>query len=100
MARAKSINVEVVLATTARQRLVRLRIADGATVADAIAASGIAADFPELPVGSCETAVWGEPAGPDQRLRDGDRIEVLRPLEFDPRDERRRLASAGRFMGR
>lgn len=99
MANAEEIAVEVVLATPDRQRLVRLRMPEGATVADAIAESGIPADFPQLPVENYRTAVWGELAGPGRRLRDGDRVEILRPLEIDPRDERRRLADAGRFMG-
>jgi putative ubiquitin-RnfH superfamily antitoxin RatB of RatAB toxin-antitoxin module len=29
-------------------------------------------------------------------LRDGDRVEILRPLELDPREARRRRASTGR----
>ena len=96
---ADTISVEVVLATAGKQRLVRLRLVRGATVADAIAESDIAAEFPELPVADCRTAVWGSLAGPDRVLADGDRVEILRPLEIDPRDERRRLAGAGRFMG-
>jgi putative ubiquitin-RnfH superfamily antitoxin RatB of RatAB toxin-antitoxin module len=32
-------------------------------------------------------------------LRDGDRLEVYRPLELDPREARRQLAAHGLAMG-
>ena len=92
-------SVEVVLATPGPQRLVRLELAGGATVAMAIEASGIPAEFPEFAGSTCRTAIWGQLVEPGQILKDGDRIEILRPLEIDPRTERRELASAGRFMG-
>ncbi|MBW2472464.1 MAG: RnfH family protein, partial [Deltaproteobacteria bacterium] len=33
-----------------------------------------------------------------RRLTDGDRVELYRPLEIDPREARRQLAEAGRTM--
>ena len=44
--------------------------------------------------------MWGRVVSPQQTLRDGDRVEILRPLEIDPRDARRHLAREGQFMGR
>jgi len=45
-------------------------------------------------------AVFGAQVGRDQRLEDGDRVEILRPLPQDPRQRRRSLARAGATMGR
>ena len=59
----------------------------GATVADALAASGWRAEA---------VAVFGIRATPDSLLQDGDRIELLRPLEADPKQARRTRAIARR----
>ena len=37
-------------------------------------------------------AVFGVRAESDAVLRDGDRVELLRPLQADPKDARRRRA--------
>ena len=93
------ITVELVFALRERQQLVTLTIGAQATVGDAIEQSGLAAAFPDQDLQAAPVAIWGKPADRDQRLRDGDRVEILRPLEIDPRQARRQLAEAGRFMG-
>ncbi|NMM75289.1 RnfH family protein [Rhodococcus sp. SRB_17] len=68
----------------------------GATVADALAASGLADTAPELfvPVPLC--GVWGRVVDPAQVLRDQDRVELYRPLTVDPKVARReRFARQG-----
>ncbi len=69
---------------------VEVELQAGATVADARAAA-YSPDDPEC-VG---VAVFGERAGPDTPLRDGDRVELLRALQTDPKDARRRRARDG-----
>lgn len=59
---------------------------DGATVGDAVAASGLALD------GIAGYAVFGVRAEVATRLREGDRVELLRPLRIDPKEARRRRA--------
>jgi putative ubiquitin-RnfH superfamily antitoxin RatB of RatAB toxin-antitoxin module len=57
---------------------------------EAIALAGIEGS------GQCPAvAVHGLLAKPDQVLREGDRVELLRPLLADPKDNRRRRARAG-----
>ncbi len=80
------IRVEVIQAWRRRHETVRLDLAGGATVADAIAAAGL------TPSGHVGVAVHGEIAAGDQQLRDGDRVELLRPLAIDPKEARRRRA--------
>lgn len=95
----QGMTVEVVYATPERQELVEVGLAPGATVADAIAASGIAARFPDEPVSEAPAGIWGRPVGRSQPLEDGDRVELYRPLVKDPRDARRERAAAGLAMG-
>ena len=64
-------------------------LAPGATVLQALRASGLAEAFPELDMQELVVGVWGRKAGLDQVLRDGDRVEVLRPLKVDPKLARR-----------
>lgn len=79
--------IEVVLAWPRRFESVALDLPEGATVADAVAAAGFV-DAAEV-VGY---AVFGVNAEASTRLRDGDRVELLRPLLADPKEARRRRA--------
>lgn len=84
------ITVEVVLAWPDRAASRVLSLPEGATIAEAIAVAAI--DGSE----QCPAvAVHGLLAKPDQVLREGDRVELLRPLLADPKDNRRRRARAG-----
>lgn len=79
--------VEVVLAWPRRAQSVTVELAVGACVADAVAATGwndIAAIN--------GYAVFGERARGDTVLSEGDRVELLRPLQIDPKEARRRRA--------
>lgn len=66
-----------------------LRLPAGSSVADAVAASGLRAEFPGLDFDALGVGVWGRKAGPRQPLRDRDRVEVYRPLQVDPKVARR-----------
>lgn len=70
---------------------VRLRLPDGARLGDAVDAAGWAADAEVVAY-----AVFGQRADRGTPLRDGDRVELLRPLVADPKDARRRRAAARR----
>lgn len=94
---AGTIAVEVVYALPERCWRVPLRLPEGATVADAIAAADLPARVPGVVVDPEGLAVYGQAVQPATRLRDGDRVEVLRPLEADPKlARRRRAAEAGK----
>jgi len=99
MTESDTIRIEVVFGLADRQKLVSIDIDAGADCADAISQSGIAAEFPELDLNVLPVAIWGRPAARSNGLKDGDRIEILRPLQMDPRDARRQLAIDGQFMG-
>jgi hypothetical protein len=94
------LRIEVVFALRDRQELVTLRLPNGATVADAIERSSIQSAFPEWNLSECAVGVWGLPAERGRRLKQGDRVEIYRPLTMDPRDARRALAAQDRSMGK
>lgn len=95
---ADRISVEVVFALPDRQLLSTVELDAGATVGEAIAESRLTGQFPGEQIDSLPTGIWGRPADRDQPLKDGDRVEIYRPLEIDPRDARRRLARIGKTM--
>ena len=91
---ADTVAVELVLATPERQVLLALAVEEGATVADVIATSGIASRFPDLVLEEMPAGIWGKPVERGRTVRAGDRIELYRPLEVDPREARRQRARA------
>lgn len=95
---AGTIAVEVVFGLPDRQELVEVTLPRGATLAEAIAASGIAERFAEHDLAGAATGVWGKPVPRDRVLRNGDRVEIYRALTIDPREARRQRAAAGRTM--
>lgn len=80
------IHVEVVRAWPRRHEAVRVELPAGATVAEAVSASGMDDG------GHVAVAVFGEKVEAAQVLREGDRVELLRPLTMDPKEARRRRA--------
>lgn len=73
-----------------------LMLVGGATVADALQASGLAARHPGVDLASLPVGIWGAPCRPNDLLRDRDRVELYRPLVVDPKAARRRRASTQR----
>jgi len=100
MAAPESPRVEVVYALPDRQRVVYVELAAGMTVTDAVTASGLLEEFPELAGRRLDTGVFGQVVPALRVLAAGDRVEIYRPLKADPREMRRRLAAQGRTMGR
>jgi putative ubiquitin-RnfH superfamily antitoxin RatB of RatAB toxin-antitoxin module len=78
------LRIEVVQALPDRLERVVLELEAGATVRSALAAAGFP---PRQAVG-----IFGRRAAPEDRLADGDRVEVYRPLRADPKEARRRRA--------
>lgn len=85
-------HVEVAYARPDRQRLVTVDLAAGATARDAVHASGLANEFPEIDVERAPLGVFGCACAGDTVLRAGDRVEIYRPLQVDPKEARRRRA--------
>jgi putative ubiquitin-RnfH superfamily antitoxin RatB of RatAB toxin-antitoxin module len=88
------IKVEVVYALAGEADAVTVEVPQGATVRDAVAASGILGRHPEI--GRAQVGVFGRTVAPDCRVAEGDRIEIYRPLLLDPKEARRRRAKKRR----
>ena len=93
------IKVEVVFALRDRQELRVVAVAPGATVAEVISTSGLDTMFADYQTGQLALGIWGRRVERDHRVKAGDRIELYRPLELDPKEARRQLALSGRTMG-
>ena len=61
----------------------------GATVADALAKVNVAAECSEANVDDASVGVLGEVCNRERVLKDGDRVEIYRPLESPPNESRR-----------
>lgn len=96
---SRTLHIELVFAASEQQELLQLRMPSGSSVAQAIVHSGIIDRFPEFDFGELQTGIWGRPVAAHQKLEDGDRVEIYRPLQIDPREARRKLAAQGRAMG-
>jgi hypothetical protein len=84
------IRVSIVYSPGARQVFEEmLDLQDGATVRQAVQASGLLTAFPELDLRHATVGVWGRKASASQVLRERDRIEIYRPLQVDPKVARR-----------
>ena len=68
---------------------VGLQLAPGATVADALRASGLQVRHPGLALDELPVGIWGASCDRDDALRDRDRVELYRPLRVDPKEARR-----------
>lgn len=88
----KVIRVEVVFATPQKQELVSLELGAGSRISDAIEQSGLAEKFDNFEVNPDRVGIFGKKASLDQALRDGDRVEIYRPLLADPKEVRRQRA--------
>ncbi|MGU3415713.1 RnfH family protein [Enterobacteriaceae bacterium C34A] len=86
------ISVEVVYALPEKQYLQKVSLAEGATVEQAIAASGIIRLRPEIDLASNKVGIWSRAVKLQDEVHDGDRVEIYRPLIADPKALRRQRA--------
>lgn len=81
--------VEVVYALPQLQRVIEVPWVAGMTVAQALEASGIFKQFPELNLATVKVGIFGRPCQLDRKLKAGERVEIYRPLALDPKQARR-----------
>lgn len=88
------INVEVAYARPDCQRIIALHVPVGTTVQEAIISSGMLAFFPEIDLTVQKTGIFSAVVSSSTVLKNGDRIEIYRPLQMSPMEARRRRAAA------
>jgi putative ubiquitin-RnfH superfamily antitoxin RatB of RatAB toxin-antitoxin module len=98
MARAEQITVEVAYALPRRQLILDLQVDEGTTAEQAIHASGILEQFPGIDLQHNKVGIFGKPCRLTDTLRNGDRVEIYRPLIADPKEIRKQRAARGKEM--
>lgn len=96
----ETINIEVAFALPEKQTLLEITVAKGSNVESAISESGILNIYPEIDLSKNAVGVWNRTCRLSEVLRDGDRVEIYRPLIADPKDARRRRAEKAKEEGR
>jgi len=87
-----NIAVEVVYALPQKQYLQRVTLEEGATIEQAILASGLLALRDDIDLDKNKVGIYSRPAKLQDVVHDGDRVEIYRPLIADPKELRRKRA--------
>lgn len=95
---AEMLKVEVCYALPDKQVLVPLVLAEGATLQQALEASGLLEKHPEIDLRKNKFGIFAKLSKLDTALRDRDRVEIYRPLIADPREVRKQRAAEGKVM--
>ena len=86
------LKVEVVYALAQRTVSKALQLPLGASIADALKLAAADKDFQVLDLANAAVGIFGKVTGRDQPVKDGDRIEIYRPLLEEPKLARRQRA--------
>lgn len=89
----RSVRIELVYALPAAQEALELELPEGATIRRALELSGLLDRHPDIGRDALAVGVYGRTASADTMLKDGDRVEIYRPLVADPKQARRRRAA-------
>ncbi|WP_434106473.1 RnfH family protein [Paraburkholderia caffeinilytica] len=93
------LSIEVCYALADEQTLIAVDLPEGATLQQAIDASGILRRYPQIDLGVQKVGVFGKLKPLDTVLADHDRVEIYRPLLVDPKLSRQRRVEKTRKAG-
>jgi uncharacterized protein len=93
------LSIDVCYALPDAQTLVTVELAPGATVQEAIDASGVLGRHPEIDLAKLKVGIYGKIKPLDTTLADHDRVEIYRPLIVDPKAARQRRVDKTRKAG-
>lgn len=96
MAEREDMDVEVAYAEPERQVVLALKVPAGTSVRDAVELSGVLERFPRIPWPGVDVGIFGRRVSPCAPLSPGDRVEIYRPLQVDPKQARRLRAARAR----
>ncbi|MEO8991721.1 MAG: RnfH family protein [Nitrosospira sp.] len=91
-AHERQIEIEVVYALPENQLIRKISVPSGTTARRAVELSAIIDLFPEIDFGRNKLGIFGRLVKHGAVLREGDRVEIYRPLMVDPKESRRRRA--------
>lgn len=84
------INIEIAYATPLNQLVIPLQMTEPCTVEQAILQSGILLQYPEIQLENNKVGIFSKVVPLSTLLKDGDRVEIYRPLIIDPKQARLR----------
>lgn len=87
-----NIRVQVCFARPDGQWLREVDLPDRSSLQAAIEKSGLLREIKEMDLATMKVGVYGKLKTLETPLRDGDRVEIYRPLIADPKESRRRRA--------
>ncbi|MFL9896651.1 RnfH family protein [Paraburkholderia fungorum] len=93
------LSIEVCYALAGEQTLIAVELPEGATLQQALDASGILQRYPRIDLGTQKVGVFGKLKPLDTVLADHDRVEIYRPLLVDPKLSRQRRVEKTRKAG-
>lgn len=96
--RTGEILVEVAYALAHEQLIIALTVSIGSDAEQAIKASGMLNQFPDIDLGINKVGIFGKLCKLDTPLRHLDRVEIYRPLIADPKQVRKQRAAAAQLM--
>lgn len=96
----EQIAIELVYALPEEQTLMALHVDIDSTVEQAITESGILVQYPVIDLAINKVGIWNKVAKLNQKLEEGDRIEIYRPMIADPKEVRKRRAEKAKEEGR
>jgi hypothetical protein len=96
MADPQFIDIEVAYAEADRQVILPLHVPVGTGAREAVRRSGLLEQFPHIALNTIDVGVFGVRVAPCAPLSPGDRVEVYRPLQVDPKQARRDRAARSR----
>lgn len=91
-----TIRISVAVALASKQEVLELELPEGSTVGDAIAAAEVSRRYPGAALERARVGIWSRLCDRATKLRDGDRVELYRPLVADAKQMRRLRARAKR----
>lgn len=96
----EQIKIEIAFALPDKQTLLETVVEKDTTVEQAIIASGMMTRYPEIDLSKNAVGIWNRTCKLTDVLRQGDRIEIYRPLIADPKEVRRKRAEKAKLEGR
>jgi putative ubiquitin-RnfH superfamily antitoxin RatB of RatAB toxin-antitoxin module len=95
-----NIKVELVYGLPQQQTLLSLEVPEGNTVEQVIANSKITDKYTDIDLTVNKVGIWNKTCKLQDAVKDGDRIEIYRPLIADPKEVRKRRAEKAVEEGR
>lgn len=93
MDQTKTYQISIVYGYADKQTMLSLNVDAGTSAEEAIIKSGIQTLWPEIDLAHIKIGIFGKKVTLNTPVKDGDRIELYRPLTIDPKQARKLRAT-------